>query len=54
MCESPKLEMNMAGSRKGRKASMDGTTRVKGRQVKIGNEIREVREGPDHIGSYSQ
>lgn len=54
MCESPVLEMNMAGSRKGRKASVDGAIRVKGRQVKIRDEIREVREEPDHIGSYSQ
>lgn len=44
----------MAGSRKGRKASVDGTIRVKGRQVKIWDEIRKVREEPDHIGSYSQ
>lgn len=45
MCEGPVVEMNVAGSRKERKASVDGVIRVKGRQVKIWDEIREVREG---------
>lgn len=45
MCEGPVVEMNVAGSRKERKASVDGAIRVKGRQVKIWDEIREVREG---------
>ena len=54
MCEGPVLEMNTVSSSKGRKASMDGAVRVKGTQVKIWDEIREVREGPNHIGSYRQ
>lgn len=45
MCEGPVVEMNVAGSRKERKASVDGAIRVKGRQVKIWDEVREVREG---------
>lgn len=33
MCEGPVAGTNMAGSRKGRKASVDGAIRVKGIQV---------------------
>lgn len=45
--------MNLVGSRRGRKASVDRAIRVRGRKVKKRDEVREVGGGPDYTGSYS-
>ena len=54
MCEGPVVEMNLAGSRKEKKAIVDRVIRVRGRKVKIWDEVREVGGGPDLAESYSQ